>query len=205
MRLVAENLSVWRGGREVIQALSLTVDRGSGVTLTGRNGAGKTTLIRTLAGFIHPAGGTIRLEGGDGAAALGEHCHLVGHGNGVRSSMTVHENLRFWAQFLGGRAPAAAAENALAKLALTDLSHIPAGYLSAGQRRRLALARLLVAWRPVWLLDEPTASLDAASQGLITDIMAEHLGAGGMIVAATHLPLAVAGMRELKLDGKGAA
>lgn len=200
MRLIAENVSVWRGGREVIRALSFAAGAGSGVILTGRNGAGKTTLIRVLAGFIRPESGRVRLEGGKADASLGEQCHLIGHGNGLRSSLTVRENTRFWAEFLAGEASSAMVEQALGRLGLADLAEIPAGYLSAGQRRRLALARLLVAARPIWLLDEPTSSLDTASQEIVARLMAEHLAGGGLIVAATHLPLAVAGLDEVRLD-----
>ena len=201
MKLITENLNVERGSRAVIEGLSFAVAGGEALVLTGANGAGKTTLLRALAGLIAPAAGAVRLEGGDGERSVGEYCHYVGHMNGLKVSLTAAENLGFWARYLGaagadvrGRVTAA-----LERLELGALAGIPAGYLSAGQKRRLGLARLLVAERPVWLLDEPTVSLDAASVAVLGAVVAEHVAAGGIAVAATHLPLGIAGARELRL------
>ena len=196
MQLVVENLAVRRGSREVFSGLSLALAPGEGLLLTGPNGAGKTTLIRAIAGLLRPDSGSVRLDGLEDDAEVGPNCHLVGHQNGIKASMTVGENLRFWAKYLGGGADV---EPALKRLGLASIEDLPAGYLSAGQKRRLGLARLLVAKRPLWLLDEPTVSLDTVSTAILAAIVAEHVAEGGMAIAATHIPLGIAAMRELKL------
>ena len=196
MQLVVENLAVRRGSREVFSGLSLALAPGEGLLLTGPNGAGKTTLIRAIAGLLRPDSGSVRLDGLEDDAEVGPNCHLVGHQNGIKASMTVGENLRFWANYLGGGADV---EPALKRLGLASIEDLPAGYLSAGQKRRLGLARLLVAKRPLWLLDEPTVSLDTVSTAILAAIVAEHVAEGGMAIAATHIPLGIAAMRELKL------
>lgn len=202
MQLIADQLEVARGARAIIRDLSFAVAGGEALLLTGPNGAGKTTLIRSLAGYLAPRAGSIRLEGGDDERELAEQCHYVGHLNGTKSSLTVEENLAFWAAYLGGDAAAAdRLDAAMERLNLIDLADIPAGYLSAGQKRRLGLARLLVAERPVWLLDEPTVSLDAASVALMAAIVDQHVGGGGIVVAATHIPLGLTRTRELRLGG----
>ncbi|ODT29516.1 MAG: heme ABC exporter, ATP-binding protein CcmA [Hyphomicrobium sp. SCN 65-11] len=198
MRLVADDLTLSRGERRLIEGLSLAVEASEALVLTGPNGVGKTTLLRALAGFIVPEAGAIRLEGGpDNGAAVGELAHYVGHANGVKPGLTVSENARFWARFLGG--DVRAVEDVLEIIHLADIAEVPAAYLSAGQKRRLGLARLLLAHRPLWLLDEPTAALDVASQALLAGFMQRHLDAGGMLVAATHGPLGLAGARILEL------
>ena len=196
MQLVVENLTVRRGSREVFSGLSLTLAPGEGLLLTGPNGAGKTTLIRAIAGLLRPESGSVRLDGLEDDTEVGPNCHLIGHQNGIKASMTVGENLRFWAKYLGGGADV---EPALKRLGLASIEDLPAGYLSAGQKRRLGLARLLVAKRPLWLLDEPTVSLDTVSTAVLAAIVAEHVAGGGMAIAATHIPLGIAAMRELKL------
>ena len=196
MQLIAENLTVRRGNREVLTNLSFQLGTGEGLLLTGPNGAGKTTLIRTIAGLLPPDSGTVRLTGAEDETDISAQCHLIGHQNGIKASLTVAENLRFWAEFLGGEA---SIDPALERLNLASIDDLPAGYLSAGQKRRLGLARLLVAKRPIWLLDEPTVSLDAASTALLGEIVAGHIAEGGMAIAATHIPLGIAAMRELRL------
>ena len=200
VQLVIDNVRLTRGLRTVVEGLSAHVEAGEALVLTGANGAGKTTVIRAVAGFLAPAAGSIRLEGGDPELTLAEHCHYVGHLNGVKPSLTVAENLDFWAAYLGGDATAAKVPEALRRLGLDTLGAIPAGYLSAGQKRRLALARLLVVHRPLWLLDEPTAALDAAAEALFLKAVNEHLAADGLVVAATHHPLGLKGSKELRLD-----
>ena len=199
MKLTVQDLSCVRGGRVVFNGLSLQLQDGAGVELTGPNGSGKSSLLRVLAGFIPPAAGSIRFEGGEDETSLGEQCHYVGHLNGVKRALSVQENLAFWVQFLGGRD----VNHALKAFDLENLAHIPAGMLSAGQARRLGLARLELAYRPLWLLDEPSVSLDAGSQKILSKSINAHIKAGGMVIAATHTPLGVKFAKSLKLDAGG--
>jgi heme exporter protein A len=196
LRLIVNNLAQARGGRTVFADLSFVVSAGEALVLTGPNGAGKTTLIRTLAGLIPPTTGTMTLEGGDTDQAVAEQVHYIGHANAIKPAMTVAENAAFWSHYLGGSNDGA---EALAELELTALAAIPAGYLSAGQKRRLGLTRLLVTYRPVWLLDEPTVSLDAANRDRVAVLVRAQLARGGLVIAATHLPLGLVGARELSL------
>ena len=172
------------------------------LAVTGPNGAGKSTLLRALAGLLPLSDGTVTCTGLPGETTLAGHAHYLGHRDALKSALTARENLAFWAAMLalpgaGGLSPQAA----LARLALPQVADFPVSYLSAGQKRRVALARLLVAHRPVWLLDEPTTALDAASQQVVADMMEEHLAKGGIVIAATHTGLGVAGVRELRLGG----
>jgi heme exporter protein A len=201
--VVVDALSLERGGRVVIDSLSFRIDRGDALVLTGPNGAGKTTLIRALAGFLAPASGSIRVTGGGDDQDLSAQCHYVGHRDAIKLKLTVSENIAFWADFLGGSA--AAVEPALAATGLAELADVPAAYLSAGQKRRLGLARLLAAARPVWLLDEPTTSLDASHQQRFAALIEQHRASGGMVVAATHLALGLTGARALHLTAPGVA
>jgi len=200
MRLVVENLSCTRGNRVVLGGVNFAVSAGDSVLLAGPNGSGKTTLLRTLAGFIVPRTGSVRLEGGPDDATLDESCHYVGHLNGIKAGFTVDENLKFLAAYLG-EGSVKSLEAAAEAFDLDALRHVPAGFLSAGQKRRLGLARLLLAHRPVWLLDEPTVSLDEASQTLLAEAVRAHAEAGGIVVAASHVPLGVAFSRTLRLAG----
>ena len=186
----------------IIRDLSFVVSGGEALLLTGRNGAGKTTLLRALAGYLRPVSGSIRLAGGDPQSSLGEQAHVVAHANAIKPALTVRENVAFWQKFLHvGADQSDAIDKALAQFGLSDLSDFPAGYLSAGQKRRLGLARLLCADRPVWLLDEPTVSLDTASSAMLADAVNDHTRAGGIAIAATHLPIGLERARELKLNG----
>lgn len=194
--LEVTNLSVERGGRRILSDLSFTVTAGEALLVRGPNGSGKTTLLRTIAGFLSPISGHIRLTG-DEEQPLTERIHYVGHLNGVRASLTVEENVRFWARYLGGSEDRVSA--ALERFGLASLASIPTGYLSAGQRRRLALVRPLLAFRPLWLLDEPSTSLDARSTAVLAEAIDEHVSSGGIVVAATHLELGIARSRELRL------
>ncbi len=164
MRLRAWDLTIERGGRRVIAGLSFEARAGLGLIVTGPNGAGKTSLLRALAGFLPIEGGGFALDGGDNERTVGEQAHYLGHAEGVKGALTAGENLAFAAAMLGGDSSRAAQLAALAALGLSHVIDFPARLLSAGQRRRVALARLLVAKRPVWLLDEPATALDAAAQ-----------------------------------------
>lgn len=204
MQLVAENLTLERGGRPVVEGLSFHLDAGCALILTGPNGAGKSTLLRALAGYLKPLAGSVRVTGAGEERETSEVCHFVGHLDGIKTHFTAAENLSFWAQYLAGPDDAGKpilerVEDALERFALAALAEIPAGYLSAGQRRRLALARLAVARRPLWLLDEPTVSLDAASTRVLTEAIDEHLKAGGLAVIATHIPMELHSARSIQL------
>lgn len=200
MRLSALDLACRRGGREVFAGLGFAVASGEALSITGRNGSGKSSLLRLIAGLIRPAGGRIVWEGGDPEQTLGEQAHYLGHQDALKPSLTVLENLQFWSRFLGDER--AAPEAALAAVGLDGLEQLPAAYLSAGQKRRLSLARLVTVKRPIWLLDEPTSALDTSAQERLAQLMREHLAQDGLILAATHGPIGLATARELRLgDG----
>ena len=199
MRLKAWDLTIDRGGRRVIDGLSFEVHAGGALIVTGPNGAGKTSLLRALAGFLPSEGGGFVLEGGDSERTVAEQAHYLGHSEGVKGALTAGENLAFAAAMLGGDASRPAQVAALTALGLSHVIDFPARLLSAGQRRRVALARLLMAKRPLWLLDEPTTALDAAAQVALTAIMRAHLKGGGILVAAAHAPLGLDGAQELRL------
>ncbi len=201
MELIATNLSIDRGGRRVVEKLSFVVNRGQAMVLTGPNGAGKTTLLRALAGFLPLAEGAFRLKGAAPDVEIAEQCHFVGHRDGVKGALSVLENLRFTSRYLGD---GSGVDAALERLELSALADVPAAYLSAGQRRRLGLARLMVAKRPLWLLDEPTVSLDAASVETLAGIVQDHLAGGGIAVVATHIPLGLPNTATLVLEGRKA-
>ena len=200
MPLVIDNLTVLRGERAVIAQLSLAASEGRALLLTGPNGAGKTTLLRTIAGLLKPAEGQIRLEGGPGTSddRVQDQCHLVGHLSAFKPAMTVRENADFWAAYLGGSRDDAGP--ALEAFRMADLAGVNAAYLSAGQKRRLGLARLLLAPRRIWLLDEPAVSLDTASRDLLADVVNAHLHHGGIVIAATHQPLGFTPVSEARLE-----
>ncbi|HEY1779202.1 MAG TPA: heme ABC exporter ATP-binding protein CcmA [Roseiarcus sp.] len=199
MRLRVWDLTVERGGRPLIAGLSFEAGEGSALIVTGPNGAGKTSLLRALAGFLPIEAGGFALDGGDAERTVGEQAHYLGHADGVKSALTAGENLAFAAAMLGGDASRAAQFAALAALGLAHVIDFPARLLSAGQKRRAALARLLVARRPLWLLDEPMNALDAAAQSALAAIMRAHLEDGGILVAAAHGPLGLDGAQELRL------
>jgi heme exporter protein A len=195
--LAALNVSCQRGGRLVFRDLSFELSPGQALLVTGPNGAGKTSLLRQLAGLLPLAGGGLRLEGAGPEAELPELCHYVGHLNAVKTSLSVGENLAFWAEFLG--ANGASLAPALDAFGLAPLADLPAGLLSAGQKRKLALSRLFTAQRPIWLLDEPQTSLDAASLKLLDAAIASHLDAGGIAIVASHVALKAKFTRKLAL------
>jgi len=189
MRLSGRGVRCVRGGREVFSGLDFEASTGEALAVVGPNGAGKTSLLRQIAGLLAPASGSIVLEGGDGELTLPEQSHYLGHRDALKPALSVSENLTFWRDFLGG-ATSSPAES-LAVVELEHAARLPAAYLSAGQRRRLSIARLLTVQRPVWLLDEPTNALDTAGQKLFATLMGDHLARGGLIIAATHAPLGI--------------
>lgn len=198
MRLSGRGVRCERGGREVFAGLDFEAVSGEAVAVTGRNGAGKTSLLRLIAGLLAPAGGSFELEGGEAELTLPEQAHYLGHRDALKPALSVMENLTFWRDFLGGEAGDAGAS--LAQVGLDHAAHLPAAFLSAGQRRRLSIARLLSVRRPLWLLDEPTSALDIAGQQMFAGVMRDHLAGGGLIMAATHTPLGIEA-RELRIGG----
>jgi heme exporter protein A len=198
MKLSGAGLACFRGGRQVFSDLSFAVGPGEALLVLGPNGVGKSTLLRLVAGLVRPSGGELALEGGDPELTIGEQAHYLGHQDALKPALSVIENLTFWTRFLGG----AATKPALAAVGLDGIAELPAAYLSAGQRRRLSLARLIAIERPIWLLDEPTSALDSAAQAALAALMANHLAGGGLILAAAHGPIGLDGARELRLGGR---
>lgn len=192
-RLTVEALALQRGERALFEALRLELRAGETIALTGANGAGKTSLLRAVAGLLRPAAGAIRFWRGreelEPEAARAGGLHLLGHHDGLKPGRTAAEELDFWSRWLGGGLATTAAVEALE---LGPLLALEVRKLSAGQRRRLALARLLAAPRPLWLLDEPLAPLDARRRARFGELMTDHLAHGGMVLAAVHDPLPVA-------------
>ncbi|MFZ0266515.1 heme ABC exporter ATP-binding protein CcmA [Caulobacter sp.] len=188
-----KDLSLVRGERRLFSGLDLEVSAGQAVALTGRNGAGKTSLLRAVAGLLRPSHGVIGFDGETGAleaeVARSEALHLVGHHDGLKSTRSAWEELLFQTRWTGGSE--ASARAAATKLDLDRLLDLEIRRLSAGQRRRVALARLLASPRSLWLLDEPMAPLDAGHREGFGALMAQHLEAGGMVLAAVHDPLPV--------------
>ena len=196
MRLSGRGVRCVRGGREVFSGLDFEASAGEALAVVGSNGSGKTSLLRLIAGLLTISGGSIGLEGGEAELTLPEQAHYLGHRDALKPALSAAENLAFWHDFLGGAASDAGIS--LAAVGLDHAVHLPAAYLSAGQRRRLSIARLLTVRRPIWLLDEPTNALDAAGQSMLSALMGDHLARGGLIVAATHAPLGIAA-RELRI------
>jgi len=197
MQLTGEKLACNRGGRDVFTGLSFSLSSGEALEVTGRNGAGKSSLLRMIAGLVHVSAGRLALIGGEQDATLAEQSHYLGHHDAMKPSLSVGENLQFWAEYLGsGRH---AIQQALEAVDLVQLADLPAAYLSAGQRRRLSIARLVAVQRPLRLLDEPASALDVPSQNRLAEMMRSHLAGGGMIVAAAHGPIGLERARELKL------
>jgi heme exporter protein A len=197
MRLRASNVAVERGARLLFSDLSFTLEAGQALIVFGPNGAGKTSLLRAIAGLLTLSAGSVTLEGAGDETSVGEATHYLGHADALKAALTARENLEFWAAMLGreGVAP----RRALERVGLAHALDFPIATLSAGQKRRVAFARLLVAARPLWLLDEPLTALDAAAQERVVEIIRAHLAGGGLLVAATHTPLDLPGARRLQL------
>lgn len=203
MGLTVTKLCCVRGEREVFRDLSFQVAPGEMLSLVGPNGSGKSSLLRQLAGLLEVADGEIILDGSHEDQTIADVVLYAGHLDAVKAPLSVSENLSFWAEFYG--VSETRVEAALEAVGLAHLGHLPAGVLSAGQKRRLGLSRLALIDRPLWLLDEPTVSLDTESIAALGDLMRAHLKAGGSIIAATHVDLGLEGTRTLDLTSKGGA
>lgn len=205
MQLTAESLAARRGEDLIFVNLSFHLGAGQTLVLTGQNGSGKSTLLRVLAGLLAAERGRVSLAG-EGIAAdarVSEFAHYLGHRNAMKRELTVAENLGFWKAFLAD-APGGTGmsiDEAAEEVGLAGITHLPFGYLSAGQQRRFAIAKLLVAHRPIWLLDEPTAALDAGADRMFAGLVTRHLATGGIAIAATHQPLGLEDVQELRMTG----
>lgn len=197
------DLACLRGGRLVFAGLNFALPPGGALLLLGPNGSGKSTLLRLMAGLLRPFRGGMSWRGTsltDEPDALRGLTHYVGHADAVKPVLTAAENLAFWAALAGRRNPDAAARDALAALGVGRIADTPGRFLSAGQKRRLTLARILAAPAPLWLLDEPTVALDKAGVALLENVLAEHRSGGGMTVLSTHTEIALPGAATLHMD-----
>ncbi len=204
MRLVAEGLGAKRGEDLIFQDISFEIAGGEALVVKGANGSGKSTLLRVLAGLLPAEKGTAKLlAAAQPVERLSEAAHYLGHRNAMKRELTVDENLAFWKAFFGDFAggTSVSVDEAVEAVGLGGIVHLPFGYLSAGQQRRMAMAKLLVAWRPVWILDEPTAALDAAAETMFAGLVTAHLSRGGIAIAATHQPLGLEEVKELRMTG----
>ncbi|MCD2175794.1 heme ABC exporter ATP-binding protein CcmA [Rhizobium sp. C4] len=203
MRFEAQALSARRGEDLLFRDISFTLQDGEALVVTGPNGSGKSTLLRVLAGLLPQEEGTVRFADGAEDRPAREACHYLGHRNAMKRELTVEENLSFWAAFMTkeGAAPGMHIDEAAESVGLSGLTHLPFGYLSAGQQRRMAFAKLLVAKRPVWILDEPTAALDVKADAMFAGLCQTHLAEGGMLIAATHQPLGIDNVKALVMKG----
>jgi heme exporter protein A len=197
VRISASNLGCVRGDREVFSNINFDVSSGQALAIHGPNGSGKSSLLRIIAGLVRVTSGRLALADGDPELTIPEQAHYLGHQDALKPSLSVAENLAFWARYLGTGSVAVTA--ALEAVGLAPIGDLPAGYLSAGQRRRLSIARLAAVRRPIWLLDEPASALDTAAQARLADLMRAHLAGGGLIFAATHAPLGLDRVQELYL------
>lgn len=203
MRLAASGLAIARGGLTLAAGISFTLGQGEGLIVTGANGAGKSTLLRVVAGLLRAADGQVTLDnGGDRWPDVAAASHYLGHQNAMKPALTVAENLAFWQSFNGE--PNATIDEALEQTGLTHTRDLPYAWLSTGQKRRIAIARLLLNERPVWILDEPTSGLDAQSSRGFAALMGRHLEAGGILIAATHMPLGLDNLQTLEIGADAA-
>ena len=205
VKLIVEKLSQRYGDLVLFSDLSFRVEAGRALVVTGENGSGKSTLLRTVAGLMAPAAGGVQLEGGLKDASIAEQCHHVSFLNAIKPELTATENLAHWRDILGAGEGAVSIPEALDRLGLADFANSRVEILSTGLRRRVALAWVLVAYRPLWLLDEPTAALDMAACDLVDAMIEDHLKAGGLAVIATHLDLGIDSFDTLDLTPAVAA
>ncbi len=197
-RLAFDNVACLRGDRLLFEGLSFALGPGEAALVTGPNGAGKSSLLRLIAGLVPKTSGRLVLEGGDEDRPFAEQVHYAGHADALKPSLTARETLAFWRSVYGE--PRLMPDEALEELGIGHLADLPAAYFSAGQKRRLALARLFVSSRPIWLLDEPTSALDSDGEARLTAAIAEHRSRGGLVVLATHQPVDVPEAATLRLD-----
>lgn len=197
MRLEAENLAGERGGETIFAGLSFALSEGEALVVTGPNGSGKSTLLRIISGLLQPEAGKVELREDGTVFPVRAACHYLGHQNAMKPALSVRENLSFWQKFNG--AAQTEIDEALEAVDLPGVEHLPFGYLSTGQKRRVSIAKLLVSHRPLWIVDEPTAGLDKASEARFAELMRGHMRDGGMIVAATHIPLGLEGVSALDM------
>lgn len=195
--LRGERLSCQRGFKLLFQHLDFVAHPGRALIVLGPNGAGKSSLLRIVSGHLAATSGAIRLEGMDNDTAMREQIHYLGHEDAIKGGLSVADNLGFWRKVLGPNG--IGVEDALEEVGLGGLGRLRAAVLSAGQKRRLAIARLLVSRRPVWVLDEPTTALDVKAQAWFAAFGRAHLAEGGLIMAATHAPLDLGETDELRL------
>ena len=203
-RFSAHDLACQRGDRLIFRGVEFALGAGDTLILRGPNGSGKSSLLRVLAGLTPPIAGSLRWDGDNIAKDWPAHrarLHFVGHLDPLKPVLTAAETIQFWSRLRGGSPPAAA--DALDRFHLTELADLPCRFLSAGQRRRLSLARLVASPAPLWLLDEPTIGLDEASTRDLMEAIAEHRAAGGLVIAATHVPLALERAAVLAMDAFG--
>jgi heme exporter protein A len=200
MRLTAQDLGAERGGERVFSGIGFTLADGECLIVSGPNGAGKSTLLQVLCGLLPAAEGSVSIDPlTEEWPSVAAAAHYLGHQNAMKPALSVEANLSFWRRFNGE--PCLEVDEALEEVGLAGVGPLPFSTLSTGQRRRAAIARLLVSWRPIWLLDEPTAGLDKRSEGRFTALMEAHRAQGGMIIAATHWPLGLEDVRELAMGG----
>lgn len=209
MKFEAKNISINRGARRIIQGVNFSLTNGDLLIVTGENGSGKSTLLRALAGLLPYGEGSLHFdlpdEGRDDPMIIREHIHYLGHQNGMKPALSVRENLEFWQ---GYSTPGNADEgldgmSITAALDFVELPHVldlPFGYLSTGMKRRVSIAKLLITEKPVWIVDEPTAGLDAKSSAMFTGLCKDHCANGGILIAATHLPLGIDGAKTLEVE-----
>nr|WP_075997494.1 heme ABC exporter ATP-binding protein CcmA [Salaquimonas pukyongi] len=204
MRFEADTISVNRGLRRIVQDVSFSLGKGEMLTVTGLNGAGKSTLLRALCGLLPLAGGRLLLEGAgegeDEPLIFREHMHYLGPRNAMKPALSVHENLSFWKEFSGSGDDGMTIGEALLAVELPHVADLPFSYLSTGMKRRVAICRLLVSKKPVWIADEPTSGLDSRSSELFSELCRTHCGDGGILIAATHLPLGLSHAKTLEVD-----
>jgi len=205
MKLVAKNLSVDRGWRRIVESLDFSLESGKALIVSGQNGSGKSTLLRAIAGLLPISAGELTLES-EGktitrSREIAGQMHYLGALNAMKPALSVGENLAFWQGFLKGDDNIGlAVRDALSGVGLAHVIDLPFGYLSTGMKRRAAIARLLVVEKPIWIVDEPTSGLDEKSAKLFTRLAADHCKKGGILIAATHLPLPIRGAAHLEIE-----